>query len=184
MPSLKQKQKAKRVIVEIVRSSGGTFENKTNLFKAFYYAHLEFARKHSGCLTTWPIVRMPYGPGIDDADTLLGELVAEHILHLGTVQKGDCVALRCELTPKASELSPLAPDEVDAIRAAVEKVSGQTAKRVSDQSHVDSRSWNDAKDGEELNIYADLLSPDEYERLHADAAKLGEKTKLFFANQS
>ena len=44
-----------------VRQADG-FRIKTNLFKAFYHAHLEFARTQPGYLSNWPIVHMPNGP--------------------------------------------------------------------------------------------------------------------------
>ena len=51
---------------ELIRQSAGDrIEGKTRLFKAFYFAHLFYARSAVDYLTDWPIVRMPQGPGID-----------------------------------------------------------------------------------------------------------------------
>lgn len=62
------------MIAEIIRQAGGKFTGKTRLYKAFYIAHLLYAEQEPGYLTVWPIVRMPYGPGIDCGDELIAEL--------------------------------------------------------------------------------------------------------------
>ncbi|MBP87557.1 MAG: hypothetical protein CMJ64_12665 [Planctomycetaceae bacterium] len=63
--SAAEKDRAKRIIIEIIRQADGSFERKTNLYKAFYHAHLKYAADNPGYLSKWPIVRMPRGPGID-----------------------------------------------------------------------------------------------------------------------
>src|SRR5829696_1839003 len=92
------KQRAKQIIVEIIRASGGSLTNKTNLFKAFYHAHLKYAEKRPDILSDWPIIRMPRGPAIDRFNVLLGELISEGILDLGCVEKGPFEAMQFELT--------------------------------------------------------------------------------------
>ena len=84
---MSDKNRAKQIIVEIVRQAGGVLDNKTNLFKAFYRAHLKFAESNPGFLSTWKIVRMPNGPGIHRFEVLLGELIADGYLEVDEVGK-------------------------------------------------------------------------------------------------
>ncbi|MFH1269274.1 MAG: hypothetical protein ABIK89_26395 [Planctomycetota bacterium] len=170
------KELAKQIILEIVRQAGGTLTNKTNLYKAFYHAHLRFAETQPSYLSAWPIVRMPRGPGIDRFDVLLGELMAEGKLETKEVTLGEYRAFRFMLL-KDVECGDLPVGAVDAIAYGVAQVEGKAAERVSRESHDMSRAWREAEDGEELNIYTDLLSDEEYqeriERSRALAEAMG-----------
>src|SRR5262245_32884077 len=84
-----ERERAKEIIVEIIRRAGGRFRKKTNLFKAYYHAHLHFSKNNPGYLSSWPIVKMPQGPGIHDADLLIAELVDEGVIVEREVQMGD-----------------------------------------------------------------------------------------------
>jgi len=163
-PTTEEKGLAKRIIVEIIRQAGGTFDNKTNLFKAFYYAHLRYADTQPGYLSNWPIVRMPRGPGIHDFDVLLGELMAEGEVETKQVDWGNCSGFRFSLCEEAAEPSPLPAVALEAITFGVREVSGKSAAQVSRESHESSRAWRNAQDGEELNIYVDTIPEEEYQR--------------------
>jgi len=154
------KDRAKAIIVEIIRQSGGTFRNKTNLFKAFWRAHVEYARTHAASLSRWPIVRMPNGPGIDRFDLLLGELMAEEMVRADQFEAGEVVGFEFHLigTPAAV----FSDEERAAIRKAVGSVVGKTAAQVSEESHQKSRSWNSAKDGERLDVFLDVIPESEF----------------------
>jgi hypothetical protein len=158
-----EKKKAKAIIVEIIRQAGGVFNNKTNLFKAFYLAHLEYAKHNPGYLSAWPIVRLPRGPGIHRFDGLLVELMAEDKVRVRQVQRRNGkLGFRFSL-PEASRTPGSLPEgAVKAISCAVSQVKNKPADEVSDASHRISRSWRNAKNGEELNIYTDLLTDEEY----------------------
>lgn len=164
-------KRAKKIIVELVRQAGGQFQNKTNLFKAFWKAHLAYAANNPGYLSTWPIVRMPNGPGIEDFDTLLGEMLEDGWLTIDEVQVGQFWAMAFKLGPNCPPPS-LPSGAIQAIKAGAEAVDGKTAAAVSDDSHRQSRVWREAKDGEELDIYLDLIPDDERARLEADLAVL------------
>ncbi len=148
------KNRAKRILVEIIRQNGGAFTLKTNLYKAFYHAHLRYAEKNRGYLSQWPIVRMPRGPGIDRADMLLSELVSEGLLEVK--DRGGYDGFSFAVTERGESLRAMKAEEVRAIRYGVKYVSGKTAKQNSDDSHLKSRSWRAAHDGEELDIYTDI----------------------------
>jgi hypothetical protein len=171
------KERAKRIIAEIIKQNGGVFVNKTNLFKAFYRAHLYYADREVGYLSDWPIVKMPRGPGIDNFDLLLGELLTDGVLHVDEIDVGNKTAIRFEWTGQELHGERLSDDAIQAIRKGVEMVQGKTADSVSHESHRDSRSWQEAKNGERLNIYLDSLSDDEYRRRVSHSAKLAEVLK-------
>lgn len=156
------KDKAKRVIAEIVRQSAGDrLRGKTRLFKAFYFAHLYYAKTNVDYLTDWPIVRMPNGPGIDKFSTLLKELMEEGIIQVRDELEGPYPTTAYEFLP--SDWDPLPREDMAAIREAVMYVQPRSAGNLSGLTHDSSRSWNAARDGEELNIYLDLLTDEEYE---------------------
>lgn len=159
MSAANSREVAKAIILEIVRQSGGEFQNKTNLYKAFWRAHLSYARRNLGYLSNWPIVRMPQGPGIDACDHLLADMLANDWLKIGERQVGNCTAMVLALGDSAPA-STLNERQVAAVRDGVAAVKHKSARFVSDESHKDSRVWNEGKDGQALDIYLDLI-PDE-----------------------
>lgn len=158
--SMPDRSLAKHLVTEIVRVAGGTLRNKVHLYKAFYYAHLYYAQNSLTYLSDWPIVRMPNGPGIDRGDELIAELIAEGILQSRTVSVGPHRAHEYSLVSK--QMPDLSLVAIDAIRAAWDFVKGRTANELSEITHEHSRSWRQAKDGEELNLYLDLQTDEEY----------------------
>lgn len=173
----KEKNRAKQVIYEIIRQAGGEFRNKTNMYKAFWKSHLEYAKENPGYLSLWPIVRMPMGPGIDNFDGLIAELMKDELLKLTQVENGKISAFIFSTTNKEPDFPSFSENELRAIRAGVDFVSGKTATSVSKESHVLSRSWREAEDGEELNIYIDLMSDEEYTAKMKKMSRLAEVFK-------
>lgn len=162
-------KRAKRVIVELVRQASGQFQNKTNLFKAFWKAHLFYAANSPGYLSNWPMVRTPSGPGIGDFDYLLSEMLADGWLTISEAEVGGFRSLVLSLGPNCPP--PVLPaDAIEAIREGLNAIGGNSS--TSDQSHLQSRVWREAKDGEELDIYLDLIEDEERARLEADFAIL------------
>src|SRR5437773_12483994 len=90
------RQLARDIILEILRQAGGELP-KTLLFKAFWLAHLYHAKRTRGFLSAWPIVRMPYGPGIHQGDSLLVELLHAGQIESRHVEKGPFVVTRFPL---------------------------------------------------------------------------------------
>lgn len=163
---LERKRRAKQVILEIVRqaSEDHGLRGKLKLFKAFYLAHLLYAEDSPGYLTEWPIIRMPNGPGIDNADELFEELLAEGALEIESSRRPtDLQAPEVyHWTGKAAPEEPLPEAALQAIREAMTFVRDKSALQLSEWTHELSRSWNFAKDGEQLNIYIDLIPEGEY----------------------
>ena len=164
MEDREEKERAKQIIVEIVRQAGGVFYNTTNMYKAFYRAHLRFADAQPGYLSAWPIVHMPRGPGIHDFNRLLGELLTEDRIAVEDVQWGENTGSKFRVCEVKADRSLLPKGAVEAIAYGVGQVKGKSATQVTHESHQDSRAWREAtQDGEELNIYLDSLSDLEYE---------------------
>ncbi len=175
---INQTDRAKRVLVELVRQSGGVFYNKTNLFKAFWHAHLEYAADNPGYLSTWPIVKMPNGPGIDKFNLLVGEMLEEGWLTIDERLVGSCTGMVFAIgeTPPPCGLDRNA---VAAIKAGLSAVKGKSATEVSDESHKDSRAWNSAEMGRELDVYIDLVPEEEVANRNAQLAKLAAANIVF-----
>jgi hypothetical protein len=114
---------------------------------------------------------MPNGPGIEDFDLLLSEMLADGWLTIGETEVGTYWAMVFLLGPHCPPPSLPAP-AIDAIREGVKAVGGKSATAVSDESHCQSRVWREAKDGEELDIYLDLLPDVERDRLERGLAAL------------
>ena len=160
----KEKELAKQIIAEIIRQAGGTLDNKTNLYKAFYHAHLHYAENQPGYLSAWPIVRMPRGPGIHNFDLLLGELMAEGKVETKQVDWAGRTGFRFTLCAPAAQPNRLPEGAIQAIAHGVQQVVGKSAEQVSREAHEMSRAWRNSQDGEELNIYTDTIPEDEYRR--------------------
>lgn len=149
------REAAKLVIRDIVAAAGGRLAGKTRLFKAFYAAHLYYWRGGNGVLTDYPIVRMPRGPGIDDGEELLLELEREGFLRIGSQPCGPFEETVYESVGQAD----FEPDDprFRAAQDAAKWVRDKTAVELSAETHEFSRSWNESSDGDEMNIYLDLV---------------------------
>jgi uncharacterized phage-associated protein len=169
---------AKRVILEIIRLADGEFDGKTKLFKAFYFAHLEYFDKNPGILTDWPIARMPEGPGIHNSRQLFDDLKKDGSLLVENVHDGFYPEYRYRLTDKAKTLPSLPSDVTSAIQRVVDFVRDKKGAELSDYTHEHSRSWKQASDGEILDIYVDLIPDDEYEQRQKS---ISETEKVFEA---
>ena len=175
-------RRAQQILLEIARqSTGGAIEGKTRLFKAFYFAHLFYAEDSPGCLTEWPIVRMPNGPGIDKFDMLVSGLTDEGALKCEPIKVGPFSATRYCAVGTIETDAPLEEDEVRAIRKAVAFTADKSAEQLSELTHEYSRAWNESdKMGQELRIYKDLLGDEATARFEADAARINDEVERIF----
>jgi hypothetical protein len=110
---------AEDVLLEVLRNADGEWTGKTKLFKAFYFAHLYYAKDRPGLLTDWPIARMPHGPGIDNYQALFGALEAKGHLAIELVHQGPLPEYRYRLSDKGKEVAPPPDDARAAIKEAV-----------------------------------------------------------------
>lgn len=173
---MSDKKRAKEILVEIIRQCGGDFiEGKTKLFKAFYFAHLFYARKNSDFLSDWPIVRMPRGPGIDNFEELIGELQAEGLVVVEECTVGPFPSTKFIVSEKGRLTSSPDAPAVEAIRKTVTYVEHKTAAQLSNETHAYSKTWNDTNDGEEMNVYLDLLTDKEYEQSQERVSRIASQ---------
>ena len=175
-------ESAKQVICEIIQANGNQFPGKTRLFKAFYFAHLYYWRDGEGVLTTYPIVRLPQGPGIDKGEDLLAELMREGKIRISHQFNGPYTEHSYEL---------MRPVEVDvdsprhrALLQAVAFVESRTATDLSELTHENSRSWQEASNGDALNIYIDLLDDCQYEAIQKRVKEMQESAGGVFSDLS
>lgn len=142
-----------RVIQGIVQLAGGRFVNKTNLFKAYYWAHRYYWRDHGRPLTRrHHIVHMPNGPGIDGFGRLLSWMEEQ-----GLVREEVATGRYAKCTYHLLSPVELCDDELDSIRSAVKRVDGRRSGSVSDESHDESRAWREGKKGDPLDPYYDEI---------------------------
>ena len=168
--------KAQAVLVAVVRAAGEIL--RTNMYKAFWLAHLSAIGRTGHELSDWPIVKMPNGPGIDRFDELLagaGGVVVEE-----EVPYGDFTGKQLQIADPAAAAAlikaHLSDAEVESIEDSARLVAKDTATQASEISHKLSRSWRLEPDlGRELDIYMDLLLKDEdFDRVKARMRKDGE----------
>jgi hypothetical protein len=170
------RDRAKRIIVELVRQAGGVFYNKTNLFKGFWRAHLAYADQNHGYLSNWPIVRMPRGPGIDNFDHLLAEMLRDDWLATDEKEFDGKVAMVFTLGQQSPNTG-LDNRQIEAVKAGVKAVKYKSADFVSDRSHEDSRVWYEAANGQTLDIYLDLVPDEEREEYSRGIQSLYEAVR-------
>ena len=160
------REQAKTLICDIIAAAGGKLVGKVRLHKAFYYAHLYYWQRGTGVLTSYPVVRLPFGPAIDEGPTLLAELVHEGKLRISTQPIGPYKESVFELT-QSFQIDPT-DVRFQAIEVAVEQVKSKTAVELSEETHLYSRSWQEGQNGRELDIYSDLLEDLEYQQVQQD----------------
>jgi hypothetical protein len=167
---------ARDVVLGLIRKAPkGIWKGKTKLFKAFYFAHLYYAKNYPGILTNWPIARMPEGPGIDNASKLFDALVQERYLKVERVEEGPYPEFCYRITEKGRK-SLIPPKEAqEAIDLAASFTLPKTAAELSQITHEHSRSWNSGSNGQRLDIYIDLIPDDEFEKGKAEIAELADK---------
>jgi hypothetical protein len=152
--ALRARERAKRTIIGLVATSDGRLVGKLRLYKAFYRAHLLYFEDTGLDLTGYSMVHMPNGPGIDNAKDLIQELKETGTL---TETVGNGVRTK-ECVYTTPEGIPLEEDEerLDAMRRAVAWANALTEEELKDGSH--NRSWRESVNGEEQNIFVDVLS--------------------------
>jgi hypothetical protein len=155
-----ERERAKQIILQILKEAGGSL-GKTMLFKAFWLAHLFFAKKATGYLSGWKIVRLPHGPGIDKGDYLILQLKKSGDIALDHQPKGPYTETVCRIIRESP--ADLPPGAIEAIQSAVNIVKmHDSVTQISEWSHEVSRSWNTTPNGSELDIYSDLIPDDVY----------------------
>lgn len=167
------RNEAKDAILDLIAAAGGVFNGKVRLHKAFYFAHLFHWRDAAGVLTAHPIVRAPQGPFIDGAEGLLAELEQEGVLAIGAAPVGPFLESIYHL--QVSRTVDRATPRGRAIYQAVDFVLNRSAAELSDLTHEHSVSWQTTDNGREMDIYLDVLPPDELAAMRREIGELRER---------
>lgn len=169
-----ERERAKQIILHILKQAGGSL-GKSRLFKAFWLSHLYYAKNAPGYLSGWKIVRLPHGPGIDKGDELILQLKKSGDVAVDHEPRGPYTEIVCKLTEKSS-LKDMPEEATKAIKSAVRVVTELhgSVERISEWSHEISRSWISTPNGEELDIYTDLIPDDVYLERDLDLKELNE----------
>ena len=168
----------KQVIAQIIRFSGGDLTGRIRLCTAFYLAHLFYAREQVDYLSDWPFLKTEDGPAPADLCSLLRELEDEGVIEVRTRDVGPFRGERFR-TLKDSPLED-SNESIDALKKAVRYTKNLCGPNESDLCdailrsylHGHSRSWRCAEEGDDLNIYIDLLTETEYAELMASTSRL------------
>lgn len=154
--------KAKQIIQCVLEEAGGVVNGKLRLNKAFYFAHLYHYRDREGVLSDYPMIRMPRGPAIDRLDGLVASLADDGVVQVAQRRNGPydekVFSLRDGAAPAA-----LTDHERASVREAWSFVKDKTTSELSDLSH--NVSWEETRDGQVQNIYADLLDDSDFEEM-------------------
>lgn len=111
------------------------------------------------------MVHMPNGPGIDNAQELIDELMEAGVLR-EVVGNGDRTRERVYTIEGVVPIEEDV-DKLDAIRRAVAWANGLTEKELKDGSH--NRSWRESESGEEQNIFIDVLGDERVDEIRREA---------------
>jgi hypothetical protein len=156
----------------------------------FWLAHLYYARNNPGYLTTWPIIRKPWGVQLRDDVALLRDLTEQELVRTEQMEIGPFpVILYCR-NDKAEE-SDLPAKAVHAIQLAIQLGLGFPLGfavpyflplpfyRAWPTFH--SRAWRDTPDGEEMDIYLDLIPEELYEEQRHQLESLKQGVEDLFS---
>jgi hypothetical protein len=166
LPGGTDKRLAERVILEIlkqVHDQKGKLRglDRESLTAIFWSAHLYYAKRNPGYLTNWPLLRSRWGVEIKDASALLAELVEEGLLQVEQVERGPFpVAVYCPTGKEDGAELPGAA--VQAIRQAWDEASALLPFRCG-WPPLYSRTWRHTPEGEEMDVYLDLIPEELYE---------------------
>jgi hypothetical protein len=155
-------ERAKQIILQILNQDEDGALHKSRIFKAFWLAHILYAKKNPGYLSGWKIIKLPNGPGIDRGEQLILELSNAGAIRVAHREKGVHTETICMLAKNPPE-HLLSKEAMAAIRSAYNIVKKESVSKISHWSHQYSRSWNLASMGSELDIYNDHIPDEVYE---------------------
>lgn len=171
------REQAKAVILGIIDAAGECFAGQVRLYKAFWAAHLYHHHREAGELTGHPVVRMPHGPGIDDGEAILAELVAANRLRKTEQPCGPYTEQVFHLTGDAPQLGEA---QRRSILEAVAWVNGRSGAELSQFTHEHSREWNRRPDGVEMTVALDAMSEPEYQAMKKRQASVADDVAAAF----
>lgn len=166
----KSDQKAKRLIISLLKEAGGELAGPVQLNVALYKAHLFHWQAKPGVLTDHPFVKGPLIPEYGRWGDLISTLLAEQRLRVkGSMEEGN---LNFALEVGRSYRTDLPDGLRPSLYKALEYVRSMPADKLVHDVQRHSRCWRLAQWDEELNIYIDLLSESEFQRTQRRDSRL------------
>lgn len=148
------RREAKDLILDIIAAAGGELFGKTKLNKIAYFATLQQFSVTGVALTSYPFVRLPQGPALEQCTELLAELALEGELSLQTRPAGPFTEEGFRLLDEGRTVDP---SRIESIQWAVDNLRDRTAAQVSELSHEMSRSWQETPTSYEMAWMRDIL---------------------------
>jgi hypothetical protein len=158
-----ERERAKQILLAIVRHSGGKLRGRDRLFYIFYFAHLIYAKRHPDRLSMWPIVCIDWNLTIHRARELITELVDEGALKRRRGPDHDYYEDIIFIAPRKDIPLSLSPDAVEAICVAIKFTQGRERCELGRWIFRHSQSLRIAREGEPMHIYIDRLPDCEYD---------------------
>ncbi len=188
---------ARQVILELLRRgpwevapSGTRGLTREAINHLFWLAHLYYAKNNPGYLTTWPIIRKPWGVQLREDIALLRDLTEDELIRTEQMEVGPFpVTLYC-LNDKPGEAA-LSPKAVHAIQLATQLVLGPPQGFTMPffcplpfsraWPLFRSRAWQTTPDGEEMDIYLDLVPEELYDERRQQLERLAQGLEDLFS---
>jgi hypothetical protein len=139
----------KGIILALFDVSGRDCLDKAQFGKAYCYANIEALRGVRRPVCLWPVVKMPYGPGIHQYREVLDEMVRD-----GWLERVGQVMYRRR--PDAPSDLGLSEEDRGFLEAAWRRVEGRHFGALRDESH-ELASYKEAETGEEMLLELDAF---------------------------
>jgi hypothetical protein len=173
---------ARGVIVEILRQQLDQKESRLSrddINHVFWLAHLHFARENRGFLTTWPILRIADGVEVFKVDAILTELVDDGLVEVEVIDAGPIPLSRYTCT--AAGAARRLPDPASAaVSQALASMKDLCCRGYFRRHGSVSRAWRTTPEGEEMNIYIDLIPDDVYQARQRTLEEMTASSKDLF----
>jgi hypothetical protein len=173
---------ARGVILEILRQSlgqNGARPSRSQINHRFWLAHLYYARENRGFLTTWPILRASGGVEIWKVDGLLRDLVDDGLAEVEVIDVGPIPVCVYACTPAAAE-GHLPDAAITAVSRAIADGKDVGSNSALGWPVTLSRAWRETPEGEEMNIYIDLIPDDAHETRRRSLEEMASGCKDLF----
>jgi hypothetical protein len=161
---------AKQILIEIFRVSDAPRLSAAHLHRAFFLAHLFYAKANPAHLSDWPIVKGDRGPELAGADALLRQLETQGVLQRHAAHVGPFSTSLFQL--RTDEFTGLEDRQIASVRQAVQFMADYGDAELDQLISSQSRCLRLAEPGQELDLYLDLIPEEEYVRREADLRDL------------
>lgn len=146
-------------------SRGQQLHGKVRLFKNFYYAHVYHWRDAVEPLSSYPIIKLPRGPGIGDFGRLDAMMRESGVWQVSQEAIGPHIGWLYTLADGGQDLPELGPAARNSIRSAVRFTEDKTAAELSELTHEFCYDWPRVRLGELLDVSRDVYEASEVDAM-------------------